>query len=68
MPRITNTIIDRKKKLFERLTPDYIQDHTAIFKFGDPQTIEYCKKMYEIYYDTWIKEEAELFLLNQVRK
>jgi hypothetical protein len=69
MPKIWNTIKQRKADLHERIRPEYLFIYTTIFKnpIGepnlDPYTVEQIKKRLKIYFDSWVKEEAEHFLL-----
>jgi hypothetical protein len=70
MPKINNTYDERKQKLYERITPEHIFNSTSIAKnpIGDkpldPYTVEHIKRQYQIYFNSWIKEDAEAFLLN----
>ena len=70
MPKINNTLKERKQKLFERLTPEYLFSKTSVFSnmpSGFPQldekTLDHIKKQYKIYFNSWIEDEAKKFLL-----
>jgi len=64
------TLAYRKKELFVRITPDHLIYSTGIFsvlEIGEPdlceRTIRIIQDRYRRWYDSWIREDAELFLL-----
>lgn len=69
MPKVHNTIKERKAQLYERITPEYLFNNTSIFKSSpglkalDPETVERIKADYKLYFESWIKDEAYKFLL-----
>lgn len=67
MPKIRGTIKQRKNNLHYRISPEGLKGvfRTIPGENLDARTIEAIKKQYEIFYNSWIKDEADKFLLSK---
>ncbi len=68
MPKITNTIKQRKDRLHYRISPEGLKGVFCTTEMGeglDKRTIIEIQKRYEMYYNSWIKSDADKFLLNK---
>lgn len=56
---------ERREKLKRGISPEYLFNNTSIFmdpigdKPLDPYTVERIKYSYKLYFDSWIRDEAE---------
>lgn len=64
MPKIDNTIAQRKTQLVNRVTPDWLFEFTSIFRNNpqglpqlDQHTIDEIKKNFKHHFDSWVKDE-----------
>ena len=69
MPKIFNTKKEQKEILHYRISPEHLFNATSIFKAPigenelDQRTVDIIKKNYSLYYESWIKELADKFLI-----
>lgn len=71
MPKVNNTHKERRELLYERLTPEYLFNTTSVFSQlpkGFPQldaeTLNHVRNNYKRYFESWVKDEAKKFILN----
>jgi uncharacterized protein (DUF1810 family) len=55
----------RKKDLFKRISPDGLFNSTTIFESLTADQREKVKRMYALWFDSWVREDAEEFLLEK---
>lgn len=65
---------EKRKKLFDRISPNHLFTHTSIFSdpIGadklDSYTVEHIKKQYSTYFKNWVEEDARKFILQEKQK
>lgn len=69
MTRNNKTNSERRKLLFARISPEHLFSNTAVFSGSpgivlDAATVEHIKTQFRIYFDSWVRDDAKKFILN----